>query len=47
MMQMEKQYSFDKTIDDIEDNDMMYLDERHEFNVVNKIIPKQGRSFII
>ena len=37
---------FDKTIDDIEDNDMMYLDERHEFNVVNKIMPKQGRVLL-
>jgi hypothetical protein len=37
---------FDKTIDDIEDDDEMYLDERHKFNVVNKIIPKQGRILL-
>jgi hypothetical protein len=37
---------FDKTIDDIQDEDMMYLDERHEFNVANKITPKQGRILL-
>lgn len=37
---------FDKTIDDIEDEDMMYLDERYEFNVVNKIMPKRGRILL-
>ena len=37
---------YDKTINDIEDEDMMYLDERHKFNVVNKIIPKQGRILL-
>ena len=37
---------FDKTIDDIEDDDAMYLDERHEFNVINKIIPKQGKILL-
>jgi hypothetical protein len=37
---------FDKTIDDIKDDDVMYLDERHEFNVVNKIMPKQGRILL-
>ena len=37
---------FDKTIDDIEDDDTIYLDERHKFNVVNKIIPKQGRVLL-
>ena len=37
---------FDKTIDDIEDDDIMYPDERHEFNVVNKIMPKQGRILL-
>ena len=37
---------FDKTIDDIEDDDVMYLDERHEFNIVNKIMPKQGRILL-
>ena len=36
---------FDKTIDDIDD-DAMYLDERYEFNVVNKIMPKQGRILL-
>ena len=36
---------FDKTIDDIQDDDM-YLDERHEFNVVSKIVPKQGRILL-
>jgi len=35
---------FDKTINDIEDD--MYLDEKHEFNVVNKIMPKQGRILL-
>jgi ectoine hydroxylase-related dioxygenase (phytanoyl-CoA dioxygenase family) len=24
----------------------MYLDERHKFNVVNKIMPKQGRILL-
>jgi hypothetical protein len=37
---------FDKTIDDIDDDDVMYLDERYEFNVVNKIMPKQGRILL-
>ena len=37
---------FDKTIDDIKDGDIMYLNERHEFNVVNKIMPKQGRILL-
>ena len=37
---------FDKTVDDIEDDDVMYLDERHEFNVVNKIMPRQGRILL-
>jgi hypothetical protein len=37
---------FDKTIDDIQDEDDMYLDERHEFNVVSKITPKQGRILL-
>ena len=37
---------FDKTIDDIKDDDIMYLEERHEFNVVNKIMPKQGRILL-
>ena len=36
---------YDKTADDIED-DEMYLDEKHEFNVVNKIMPKQGRILL-
>jgi hypothetical protein len=36
---------FDKTTDDIQDEDM-YLDERYEFNVVNKITPKQGRILL-
>ncbi len=37
---------FDKTIDDIQDENDMYLDERHKFNVVNKITPKQGRILL-
>jgi hypothetical protein len=37
---------FDKTIDDIQDENDMYLCERHEFNVVNKITPKQGRILL-
>ena len=37
---------FDKTIDDIKDDDVIYLDERHKFNVVNKIMPKQGRILL-
>lgn len=39
---------FDKTIDDIQDKDKhkMYLDESYEFNIVNKIMPKQGRIFL-
>jgi hypothetical protein len=37
---------FDKTIDDIQDENDMYLDERYEFNVVNKITPKQGRILL-
>ena len=35
---------FDKTINDIDDD--MYLDEKHEFNVVNKIMPKQGKILL-
>ena len=35
---------FDKTINDIDVD--MYLDEKHEFNVVNKIMPKQGRILL-
>jgi len=39
---------FDKTISDIKDDDigMMYIDEKYEFNVVNKIMPKQGRILL-
>jgi hypothetical protein len=37
---------FDKTIDDIKDDDVMYLDERHEFNAIHKIMPKQGRILL-
>ena len=37
---------FDKTINDIQDDDIMYLDERHQFNVVNKIMPKKGRILL-
>ena len=37
---------FDKTINDIEDDNMRYLDERHQFNVVNKIMPKKGRILL-
>lgn len=37
---------FDKTINDIEDDNIMYLDERHQFNVVNKIMPKKGRILL-
>ena len=37
---------FDKTASDIEDDDTMYLEERHQFNVVNKIIPKKGRILL-
>jgi hypothetical protein len=37
---------YDKTTDDIQDENDMYLDERHEFNVVNKITPKQGRILL-
>jgi hypothetical protein len=37
---------FDKTTDDIQDDDDMYLDERHKFNVANKITPKQGRILL-
>jgi len=36
---------FDKTTDDIQDDDI-YLDEKHEFNVANKITPKQGRILL-
>jgi len=37
---------FDKTINDIEDPSMMYLDEKYQFNVVNKIMPKKGRILL-
>jgi hypothetical protein len=37
---------FDKTINDIDIIDVMYLNERREFNVVNRIIPKQGRILL-
>ena len=37
---------YDKTINDIEDEDTRYLDERHEFNIVNKIMPTQGRILL-
>jgi hypothetical protein len=37
---------YDKTIDDTEGNSVMYPDEMHEFNVVNKIMPKQGRILL-
>jgi hypothetical protein len=39
---------FDKTINDVEDGDinMMYIDEKYEFNVVNKIMPKRGRILL-
>ena len=37
---------YDKSIDDIQDEDGMYLNERHEFIIVNKIMPKQGRILL-
>ena len=37
---------FDKTINDIKDDNEMYLDERHEFNIISKIMPKQGRILL-
>ena len=37
---------YDKTINDIEDDGVIYLDEMHEFNVANKIMPKQGRILL-
>ena len=37
---------FDKTIDDIQDEDDMYLDDRYEFNIASKIAPKQGRILL-
>jgi len=37
---------YDKNINDIEDDNLMYLDERYEFNVVNKIMPKRGRILL-
>jgi hypothetical protein len=39
---------FDKTINDIEDDDinMIYIDEKYEFNAVNKVMPKRGRILL-
>jgi hypothetical protein len=37
---------FDKTTENIRDNNETYLDEQYEFNVVNKIMPKQGRILL-
>lgn len=37
---------YDKTINDIKNPDKVYLDEEYEFNVVNKIMPKQGRILL-
>jgi hypothetical protein len=37
---------YDKTIDDIQDEDEVYLDEKCKFNVASKITPKQGRILL-
>ena len=37
---------FDKTISDIEDDNETYLDEKYEFNIMDKIMPKRGRILL-
>jgi hypothetical protein len=39
---------FDKTINDIKNQDlsMRYIDEKYEFNIANKIMPKKGRILL-
>jgi len=37
---------FDKTTNDIKDDDIMYIDEKYEFNIVDKIMPKRGRILL-